>query len=111
MKTNITNPSTLTDATKTGDKQNIDVDLQDKGSDDDVECPRYFKDIRKTVRNSDSDNTDSDEEVKDYFKNELRSLHENDGLRQIVIDGKTDDTKNPMLILKDRGRKGLAQMS
>ena len=91
---------------KDGDKQNIDVDSQDKDSDDGVECPRYFRDIRTTVRDCDSDNTDSDKEVEDSFKNELRSLHENGGLRQILIDGKTDETKNPMLILKEQGRKG-----
>ena len=94
---------------KDGDKQNIDVDSQDK--DDDVECPRYFKDILKTVCDCDSGNTDSDKEVENSFKNELRSLHENGGLRQILIDGKTDKTKNPILILKERRRKGLAQLT
>ena len=40
-----------------------------------------------------------------------RSLHDNGGLRRILIDGKTDETKNPMLILKECGQKGLAQLS
>ena len=58
---------------KDGDKQNIAVVSQDKDSDDDVECPRYFKDILKIVSDCDSDNTASDEEGVDSFKDELVS--------------------------------------
>ena len=88
--------------------QDKDVDKQD---DSDGECPQHFKDILKTVGDCGSDNTDSDEEIDNSFKKESRSLHNNGGLRQILIDGKTDETKNPMLILKDCGQKGLAQLS
>ena len=88
--------------------QDKDVDKQD---DSDGECPQNFKDILKTVGDCGSDNTESDEDIDNSFKKELRSLHNNGGLRQILIDGKTDETKIPMLILKDCGQKGLAQLS
>ena len=102
-------------------KQDGDVDKQDSGvnkqdtvddmqtTDEDEGDPKSFKDLLGALSDAGDENTDTDEEVGDSFKKELRTLHANGRLRKILIGGKTDESKNPMLMFTNRGPKGFSQ--
>ena len=98
------------------DKQDGDVNKQDnvddmQTTDEDEGDPKSFKDLLGALSDASDENIDTDEEVGGSFKKELRTLHANGRLRQILIDGKTDESKNPMLMFKNRGPKGFSQLA